>query len=517
MYRQIVLAPSRGRALPAGLALPAALTLWFCLTAIAWPFDHDESQYVAGAYFSQHLLIFRDFLHLQPPLHSWTYAPLAWLFPHHMVLAMRIATAITALATLAALWSAQRVAGIARDSAVIATLLVGATAAFQFTGSVVRNDMLPTLLASAAMFVTLLAMRHCTRGHWLTAGTLFGLAIAAKLNFAPLGVATGLFVMSAGGRGGFKAAVWLATGAAIGMAPMLLALVLAPEGFIYGVLSYGATAPYAWYTANGAGGALSFPAKILDLLISLIRGPALFGLIAVGLNAFATRNRPRAAGRRLALWMMAGALIGAALPTPSQLQYIMPVLPPLALALGYLFEDARNWVFARRETLLGLMCIAAVPGMVPATLAVTDMMHSGSPVLKAGHGADWAGDTVRTLARGDRVATLSAHMILGSGLRLDPRFAAGPFAYRSGWTIEPMKARRLNIMTPATLPDMDSRPPAAILTGYEMGKRKMPLKPDQGLINYAMSRGYRMFIMPDGVGRLYVRVLRLHLWQRPRR
>lgn len=493
--------------MPLAVIVAALLTLWFGLSAIATPFDHDESQYVAGAYLSTHLLIFRDFLHLQPPLHSWAFAPLAWLFPAHMVLAMRLATAVTALCALATLWIAQRIAGISRDSAAIATLLVAATAAFQFTGAVVRNDMLPTLLSAMGMLVALLALRHCAPRYWMSAGILFGLAIATKLNFAPLGLMTGLFVISTGGRCGLRAAGWLAIGAALGMAPMLLAWAIAPEAFTYGVFTYGTTAPHAWYAANGAFDELSTLEKLTDLLKYLWKGPALAALLLLGVNWIATRRRVRSPGRRLAIWMTGGALIGAALPTPSQVQYVMPLLPPLALALGYVLDDARRWTFGPRQLLLGLLCLTAVPGMAASTRHMIAMARNGSPVLAAGEGAQWAGATVRTMGGRGAVATLSPHLMLGSGLALDPRFAAGPFAYRTGWTIDSLKARRIHAMTPATLPDLDSAPPAAILTGYEGGTRKLPLHPDEALDAYARQRGYRLMPMPDGIGRLYVRVI----------
>lgn len=505
MYRSIVLTRPRIGALPVALLLVAALTAWFGLTAIATPFDHDESQYVAGAYLSGRLMIFRDFLHLQPPLHSWTYAPLARLFPDHMVVAMRLATGLTALATLCALWTAQRVAGVSRDSAAIATLLVGATAAFQFTGSVVRNDMLPTLLSSLALLVSLLALRHCSPRYWFAAGSLFGLAIATKLNFAPLGLMTGLFVIGAGGRCGLRAACWLAAGAALGMAPMLVAWMLAPDAFLYGVLTYGATAPHAWYAANGAFDELATLEKLTDLLKYLWKGPALVALLLLGGNWIMTRHRVRSPGRRLAIWMTGGALIGAALPTPSQVQYVMPLLPPMALALGYLLDDARGWSFTRRQGLLGLLCLAAIPGMLAPTHHVVAMARGGSPVLAADQGARWAGDRVRALSGGNGVVTLSPHMILGSGLTLDPRFAAGPFAWRTGWTMGPVLARQVHAMIPATLPDLDRDPPVAILTGYEDGTRKLPMRPDDPLIAYAQQRGYHMVPMPDGIGRLYLK------------
>ena len=501
---------ARGRsvALPLAALVAIALILWFALISIATPFDHDESQYVAGAHLSTRLLIFRDFLYLQPPLHSWTYAPLAWLFPDHMVLAMRLATAATALCALVTLWVAQRIAGVSRDSAAIATLLIAATAAFQFTGAVVRNDMLPTLLSSMGMLVSLLALRHCNTRYWFAAGSLFGLAIATKLNFAPLGLMTGLFVISAGGRCGIRAACWLAAGAALGMAPMLLAWMVAPNAFFYGVLTFGATAPHAWYAANGAFDELETIEKLTDLLKYLWKGPALIALLLLTANWIVTRDRVRSPGRRLAIWMTLGALIGAALPTPSQVQYVMPLLPPLALALGYLLDDARSWTFGPRQALLGLLSLSAIPGMLAATRHVTAMMRNGSPVLEAEAAAHWAGDAVRAAGQGDSVATLSPHMILDSGLNLDPRFAAGPFAYRTGWTMGPVLARQVHAMIPATLRDMDRNPPAAILTGYEGGTRKLPMRPDDSLIAYARARGYRMAMMPDGIGRLYLRGLR---------
>ncbi|CAM8653736.1 ArnT family glycosyltransferase [Sphingobium cupriresistens] len=505
MYRSIVLARAPSSALPVATLVAMALILWFGLTAIATPFDHDESQYVAGAYFGGRLLIFHDFLYLQPPLHSWTFAPLTLLFPDHMVVAMRLATAATALCTVATLWAGQRIAGISRDSAAIATLLVGATAAFQFTGAVVRNDMLPTLLSSMALLVSLLALRHCTPRYWFAAGSLFGLAIATKLNFAPLGLMTGLFVISAGGRCGLRAACWLAVGAMAGMTPMLVAWALAPDAFFYGVLIFGATAPHAWYATNGAFDELATIEKLTDLLKYLWKGPALAALLLLSANWIMTRRRVRSPGRRLAIWMTAGALIGAALPTPSQVQYVMPLLPPLALALGYLFDDARRWPVAPRQALLGLLCLAAIPGMLPATRHVTAMLRTGSPVLEADAAARWAGASVRAMGQGDDVATLSPHMILGSGLTLDPRFAPGPFAWRTGWTMGPVLARQVHAMIPATLSDMDRDPPAAILTGYEGGTRKLPLRPDDPLVAYARQRGYRMVAMPDGVGRLYLR------------
>jgi hypothetical protein len=497
--------PTRGRTLPLRFLIGAALLLWFALAALATPFDHDESQYAAGAWLAGRMTIFRDFLYLQPPLHAWAYAPLTVLFPDHAMLAMRLVTAGTALATLLVLWKAQSVAGISRVSATIATLLIATTASFQFTAGVVRNDMLPTLLSSVAVLIALRELDGGRRVGWFVTGLLMGLAIATKLSFAPLGLTVGLFLLARGKRSDLNAALWLAVGAVAGMVPMLIAWAAAPDAFLYGVFTYGMTAPHAWYAINGAGGELTLAGKAGAFLNALVKGPALVALLTIAVGGFATRKRSQPASRRLAIWLTAGALVGAALPTPFQLQYLMPVLPPLALSLGYLLDDARRWTPARRHLLHAILGISVIPGMIEPLSNMAALVSRGSPVLRAEANARWAGDLVRQEVGQGSIATLSPHLMLASGLAIDPRFAAGPFAYRTGWTVPASFARRLHMMTPQILADMDRAPPAAILTGYEAGTRNLPLAPDDGLIAYAQKRHYRPMPMPDGGGMLYQR------------
>lgn len=482
------------------LALIAAL-FWFGITALATPFDHDESQYIAGAWFSSHMLIYRDFLYLQPPLHAWLFAPLGWIFTGNMLVAMRLATAACAVGALLLLYLMQWLAGISRDSAAIATACMAATAAFQFTASVTRNDMLPTMLATLAMLLMISALNIGRRRFWFCAGIAFGLAITAKLNFIPLGAAAGAFALMHHRRH----APWLALGASMGIAPMLMAWAMAPAAFSYGVITFAATGPFAWYAANGAGDELAWAEKFGDLAKYLWRGPALASLLLIIGHGWTNRGRPFAPEHRLACWLIGGGLVGAALPTPSQLQYVMPLLPPLGLALGYLLEDARSWRGIMRPALIGLLCLAALPGLLPTGRHVAAMTRHGSPILAASANARWAGAQVRALTGDDEIASLSPQLLVDSGLNIDRRFAPGPFAYRTGWTMDKAQARSINAMIPATLTDMDRDPPEAILVGYEMGTRKLPLRPDDGLIAYARRRAYRMLAMPDGVGKLYIR------------
>ncbi|AMK23442.1 MULTISPECIES: ArnT family glycosyltransferase [unclassified Sphingobium] len=482
------------------MAVVAAL-LWFGITALATPLDHDESQYVAGAWFSSHMLIYRDFLYLQPPLHAWLFAPLTWAFPGKMLAAMRLATAACAVGTLLLLYLVQRRAGVSRGSAVLATISMATTAAFQFTASVTRNDMLPTMLATLAMLLMIAALHIGRRRHWFAAGVFFGLAIAAKLNFIPLGAAAGGFALLAYRRH----ALWLALGALAGIAPMLMAWAAAPAAFSYGVVTFAASGPFAWYAANGAGDELALGEKFADLAKYLWRGPALMSLAMILGHGWANRGRACPPERQFAYWMIGGGLIGAALPTPSQLQYVMPLLPPLGLALGIMLDDARAWHGRMRPGLIALLCLAAVPGLLPSGGHVAAMTRHGSPILTASANARWAGAQVRALTGDDEIVSLSPQQLVDSGLNIDRRFAPGPFVYRTGWTMDKAEARSIHAMIPAILTDLDRDPPEAILVGYEMGTRKLPLRPDDSLIAYAKRRAYRMLAMPDGVGKLYIR------------
>jgi hypothetical protein len=474
LYPSIVLAPAVRRALPYGLVLMLIAGAWFALVALATPFDHDESQYIAGAYLSGRMMIFRDFLYLQPPLHAWAFAPLAWVFPDNMVLAMRLATAATALATLGALWTAQRSAGISRESALIATTLIAVTAAFQFTAAVVRNDMLPTLLSALAIAACLRAVRNRALHEWAVAGALFGLSIATKLSFAPVGLAAGLFVLAQPCRCGVRAATALALGALAGMAPALFCWLMAPNEFYFGLVTFAMTGPFAWYSANGATGELTIVEKLADLVKFLAYGPALAALLLIALDRHLPGGRPRTAGRKFGLWLLAGGLLGAAMPTPTHVQYLMPLLPPLALALGYVLDNARHRQRWQREVAIAILCLSAFPGLIKATGHVVAMASNGSPVLEAKEVAEQAREVVTRLSNDDEIVTLSPQMVVDSGLELDPRVAAGPFVYRTGWTMTAAMARDLNTLTPATLGDLDRDPPDAILVGYEDGMRKPP-------------------------------------------
>lgn len=502
-----------GRARVLAVLLFLAFAALLMLRALVAPDNHDEAQYAGAAILAGQAVPYRDFLILQPPLHALVYAPLGWLAPGHAYTAMRVATALMGLLALLVVHRAARAAGASPVAAVLAAAAMAACGAFQFTATIVRNDMLPTLLSAAGMWAALRAIAPDKDGAepraalaGFAAGLLFGLAAATKLSFAPLAAAP----LAALGR---RARSLYLAGLLAGIAPALVYAAQAPEPFFYGVFDFALTAPAHWYAANGLGHEMGLPAKAWDLARALAKGPSPLAMLLVAMAAWRhKRTMPSQRGRLLTALVLAGAL-GAALPTPTHLPYIMPLLPSLYVAAALaLTRDP-----PRRAT-------AMLLGLLAAGFAVNGSTRS-LELLQEAHG--WTAPTIDAQARGisriltaqgiaGPVATLSTHRVASTTAGIDRRFATGPFVYRSGTLIRVARAERLHAATPAGLRQaFDEAPPAAILTGYEGLSEKFDVDPDRGLIHEARVRGFRPWRMPDGIGTLWIAPARLRSGARP--
>jgi hypothetical protein len=486
--------------------LLACLGGWLLIRGFAASPHHDESQYVATAFLSLDGLIFRDFMSLQPPFQAWLFAPVAWAFPGDTYLAMRCATAIAASLTLLAVYRAQRVLDVPPYAAVAMAGLTMACEVFQYAAGLIRNDMLPTMLVSFGLLAALAGIARPARAPWLLAGLLFGLAASTKLSFAPYLLFAALFLGWNRRALPSDAPLGFGLGALAGLLPLGLAFVLAPREFLYGTLIFGLTAPFDWYGLNGLGWRMTATAKLSDLLRFLIHGPALPALLLTGWGFFAERRREEGRlARRLLCCLILGGLLGAALPTPTHRYYLLPLLPPLFVACGMLWRSRHHFPARLHRPIVIVLILSVIAGMYNSVRSVAAMAVKGSPVIALDRQARWIGDYLRDRGvRGD-IATLSPERMVDSGYPLDPRFATGPFVFRSGRLMDKARSRDFNLITPATLAEeLDRRSPAAILTGYQMGTRKFRLKPDLPLIAYARRRGYRPVDLPDGKGLLFV-------------
>jgi len=479
------------------MALTAILLLVGVFTA---PNNHDESQYVAGAALVRSGLIYRDFASLQPPLQTWLYAPLAALFPGQTLLAMRLMTALFGLSTAVAIYGAQRLLHVNRRSAALATLAMACCASFLFTGSVVRNDMLPAALASAATALLLHAAALGRARIMILAGMLLGAATSAKLSYAPMLACAAVAPLLAGKRAGLSQLLCFAAGAGLGLLPMLTAAALAPWSFIYGVFTYAQTAPFDWYAVSGRGHELNPVVKFLQLVLNMAQGPALLALVLGAGTVLRQHDRLRPEHVMLAALIL-GGWIGAALPTPTQIQYLLPMLPPLFVAFGLIVDRG---LLERRLPRI-LLALFAVAGVSPTVIDAAAAIRSAPPVLVIQSQARAIGSLLSEAGARGPIATVAPERAIDSGYPIDPRFATGPFLFRNDRLMPAALVRSLNTVTPRTLELLfHEAPPAAILVGYEKWRRNGEPPADAPLETFALRHGFERILLADGIGRLYI-------------
>ncbi len=477
----------RSPALLAPTGIAAGIFIVLMLLALVRPFDHDESQYVAAALLSANGLPYRDFAYLQTPLQPMLLAPLAvaagvWAWP-----ALRLANALFGTVTLVACFVAARTAGVEPRRAVLAILLMGCTDIFLFTSAVARNDALPGALLAVALWLIVRRARGLDSGTEAVAtGLLLAGAAAAKISFAFPAVAYGLFALVDRRHRPFA----LMLGAAPVAGLMLWLYAQAPAAFWFGVFTFPARAPAEWYLAQHMPWKLSLMGKALDTLKFLALGPALMALV------IAIRFPGRARIERLLDLLIVAGLIAALLPEPTWRQYLLPILPPLFVRLALAWQRDPPGKGARIAAV-----IFAIGGLAPSIEALGKATR-GVPMLVAidqGRALRAAFD-----AQGGQgaVATLSPQLLPGAGLAIDPRFAAGPFYFRSLALLDGRQERQFMLVSRNRI-DM-AAPFTAILVGGEGPWMSGEASDDAPLIAYAQARRWRRIAIPGGRLTLYL-------------
>lgn len=465
----------------------AGVAILLTLLALVRPFDHDESQYVAAALLSADGLPYRDFAYLQTPLQPMLLAPLAvaagvWAWP-----ALRLANAAFGTITLAACFAAARRAGVEPRRAALAVLLMGCTDIFLFTSAVARNDALPgAMLALAIWLITRRATGVGRDVEAVATGVLLAGAAAAKISFAFPALAYGLYALVDRRH----RPDWLLLGATPVAAFMLWIYAQAPAAFWFDVFTFPAKAPAEWYLAQHMPWKLSLGGKALDTLKFLALGPALMALV------IAIRFPGRARVDRLLDILIVAGLIAALLPEPTWRQYLLPILPPLFVRLALAWQRDPSGRGARIAAV-----IFAIGGLAPSIEALVKSTQ-GVPMLVA---VD-QGQALRAafVAHGGHgpVATLSPQLLPGAGLAIDPRFAAGPFYFRSLALLDAQQERQLVLVSRNRIDT--ASPFSAILVGGEGPWMSGEASDDAPLVNYALARGWQRIAIPGGRLTLYL-------------
>jgi hypothetical protein len=188
-----------------------------------------------------------------------------------------------------------------------------------------------------------------------------------------------------------------------------------------------------------------------------------------------------------------GGLVSAALNRPFQIFYLLPALPPLFVLAALLLSEGER----RPAWVKGAWALSIVAGIVPvAAWAVNSVSAGMFPALDAQRRADALGAELRERRIAGPIATLAGQFVPDAKAEIDPRFAAGPFLYRTQQFISRDQADEWQIVTRDQAGPLGEQPPAAIVTGdYPDVQPAQEIE----LAGQARALGYRSAATADGL------------------
>ena len=289
--------------------------------------------------------------------------------------------------------------------------------------------------------------------------------------------------------------------------PTIIIYLNAPEAFSWGVLRYGATAPFVWYHMNGFDHMLGPVFTAESAWSFLNRSPALPALIVVLVLMMWRRNAGPTSEIVFLDTLVFAGFVAAVLPTPSWPYYYLTLLLPLFVRLGPTIDQLRR---APSFTKFGLIAVFGVFLAFTFDWRFRDILKMSatapSAASKVEAEAHWIGKQLRVMGAKGSIATLSPFIVVDSGYPLDPRFATGVFVYRTGKLLTPELHSRFHTVGPQTLVGaLDAAKPAAIVVGYETHNRRFKINDLDGQLRaYARTNGYRLRRSPLGDAELFV-------------
>jgi hypothetical protein len=485
---QSVLAQKRRKLLTAcPFALIVVAILLIALSILTRRIDHDEGQYVAALALARHGWPYRDFAYLQTPLQPILLSPLAMLPAGWLLVGARAVNGMFGIVTLIMLAAALDGRATKR-STMIALVAFICSEPFLFASSIARNDALPMALIAASLFALLRGLEFRQARWFAAAGLLLGLASSAKISAAVLIVPAALFLVLRIRRLGAETLAVFVAGVVVGLLPTAAFAVFTPAQFKFDVFSYSLAAPRQWWTAVGDSGWLQPGFRILRLVGFAAQGCGLAGLAAASID------RRRTDDRLLLDLMIVGGMVTAYLPEPAFTQYLVPLLPPVAVRLAIAIDSLPNRLDRKFVPLIVTFSIA---GLFQTTNGVVRTVMQGNSLIRAVE----QGRLVATAAAGQPIVTLSPERVAGADTNLDGGFVTGPFLFRTFGQLGSEAAhfgyspnwQRIGAA-------LEARQPSFILTGGE-SETHPPLFPnglDAPLISWAADHRYERVALPGG-------------------
>ena len=478
----------------------AALLILFSI--LVRQVNHDEGQYVAAIAMMRHGWPYLDFPYLQTPLQPLLLSPLSALPAGWLLVAARLANGLFAFATLVFIYVAVR-DRVERRSALIAIVAVACTEAFMMASALARNDTLPMMLLAGAIVALLRAVdRKADAPALAIAGLLLGLATSAKISAAVPAAGAALFLLLHARQFGHRGLVAFGIGAIVGFLPTIALALAAPAQFRFDVFTYSLEAPRQWWTATGWSVSFLFVVRVAILLALSAQGaipPAL---------AAAVIDRRRSDDRLLLNLMIVGGLIGAYMPEPPFVQYLVPLLPPLFVRFALAIDGPRRpW----HRPVFIVAAICTIAGLS------NPIIHTVRTFKRGGTDLGYAiqqGHEVARLANGGTIVTLSSEIAAGSDANLDRGFTTGPFLYRTFGALSADALRygyspnwerveqALGARAPAVIfvgREMKQRKPSILLHGHKRPRAPfLPTHLDAPLVAWAQAHAYVKVLLANG-------------------
>ena len=478
------------------LTLLLAILLLLFVRAMARELNHDEHQFIAppALLLRAGLLPYRDYPFFHMPNLVFVFATL-FSTTSHLLLAARCFNAFCAALLLVLIFTiAARRFRVMQDKrwliALAFVLLLSLNPFFRFTAGRAWNHDLP-VLASVASFAAFLRAAESDRGRlWIGAcGAMVGIAIGTRLSFAPLVAPFALTTLLFPIRG-LRRISCLTTfllGLGVALLPSVLLFFCAPSQFVFGNFTYNATIHRLYRESTGLGG-ITFLNKLAFPVQQLLKSPSDLALVA-GFVYFALRPWWRAGWRNIAahretallMLILPFLFIGSFAPAVSYRQYYYPFVP--FLLLGNIYGIAREGQWRARTSLLIAATLFAslletIPDL-PYTKIILD--PAKWPVVTVHEKAE----QMKALVHEGRVLTLALLFPLEANLEIYENLASAPFVWRTAALVDKQTRLAFDILDPADLDQsLQSKPPAAILTGFEHREFELPL------VTYARKHGY---------------------------
>lgn len=470
------------------------VSLVLAVLAMARPIDHDESQYVAATVLAQHGLPYRDFAYLQTPLQPLLLAPIAAVMATFVYPGLRLLNALFGTVILLSVYVAARRAGASVRTAFFAAAMLGCCDIFLFSVGVARNDALPAMLLALALAMALHRPEDGgsrddgqSRRDAALIGLLLAAATAAKISYALPAIAYGGWAL-ANRR---ARPIWVALGAVPVALFVLRLAAMAPDQFVFQVLTFPSAAPAEWYQATGRAAKLTLGYKVLDSVKFLALGPALLALAVVARHC-------RIAPVMTLLGLLVGAGLAAGLiPSPTWRQYLLPILPALFVALAVIWERQ-----APGRMMRILVVIFACAGVAPTIDGLRLAGRDGLPMITAFRHSIAIRRVMDLQGVSGPVATLSPQYVPATGRTIDPYFATGPFYFRSHGLLDRADEGR-NRLVSADHFNIGQQAIGAIMVGGERSVRGQD-RLDLALERRAIVAGWRKVIVPDSPFCLYL-------------